>query len=96
MNVRHVMDTSECIGILKALSDETRMKIFGILREGKLCGCKILESLNITQPTLSHHMKVLCECGIVIAEKRMEMELLFHKLRKTERVDRLFGQYEMP
>ena len=47
------MDTSECIGILKALSDETRMKIFGILREGKLCGCKILESLNITQPTLS-------------------------------------------
>ena len=69
MNVRHVMDTSECIGILKALSDETRMKIFGILREGKLCGCKILESLNITQPTLSHHMKVLCECGIVIAEK---------------------------
>ena len=28
--------------------------------------------------------------------KRMEMESLFHKLRKTERVDRLFGQYEMP
>lgn len=63
------MDTSECKEILKALSDDTRMKIFEILRGGKLCGCKILESLNISQPTLSHHMKALCECGIVIAEK---------------------------
>ncbi len=63
------MDTLECREILKALSDDTRMNIFEILRGGKLCGCKILESLNITQPTLSHHMKVLCECGIVTAEK---------------------------
>lgn len=63
------MDTAECVKILKALSDDTRMEIFEILRYGKLCGCKILESLNITQPTLSHHMKVLCECKIVIAEK---------------------------
>lgn len=63
------MNTSECKDILKALSDDTRIKIFEILRSGKLCGCKILESLNITQPTLSHHMKVLCECGLVTAEK---------------------------
>lgn len=63
------MNTSECITILKALSDDTRMQIFEILRDGKLCACKILERLHITQPTLSHHMKVLCECGIVISEK---------------------------
>ena len=63
------MNTSECKEILKALSDDTRMKIFEILRGGKLCGCKILERLHITQPTLSHHMKVLCACGIVTAEK---------------------------
>lgn len=63
------MNSSECKEILKALSDDTRMKIFEILQDGKLCGCKILERLNITQPTLSHHMKVLCECEIVNAEK---------------------------
>ena len=40
-----------------------------MLRNGTLCGCKILEQLNITQPTLSHHMKVLCDCGLVKAEK---------------------------
>lgn len=64
------MNTTECIEILKALSDGTRMKIFELLRGGELCGCKLLESLDITQPTLSHHMKVLCDSGIVIAEKK--------------------------
>lgn len=63
------MNISECTGILKALSDDTRLQIFDILRDGKLCGCEILVKLNITQPTLSHHMKVLCGCGIITAEK---------------------------
>lgn len=63
------MEREECTKILKALADDTRMKIFEMLRGGKKCGCQILESLNITQPTLSHHMKILCDCGIVIAEK---------------------------
>ncbi len=63
------MDKKECTKILKALADDTRMQIFDMLRGGKLCGCKILEKLNITQPTLSHHMKILCDCGLVVAEK---------------------------
>lgn len=40
------MDTLECREILKALSDDTRMNIFEILRGGKLCGCKILERVR--------------------------------------------------
>lgn len=63
------METLDCMKILKALGDETRIQIFEMLREGKLCACKILEKLNITQPTLSHHMKILCDSGIVLAEK---------------------------
>ena len=63
------MENNEYVKILKALADDTRIKIFEMLRGGKLCGCKILEQLNITQPTLSHHMKVLCDCGLVLAEK---------------------------
>lgn len=64
-----IMEREECTKILKALADDTRMQIFEILRGGTLCGCKILEQLNITQPTLSHHMKELCDCGLVKAEK---------------------------
>ena len=51
--------------LFKALSDETRLKIIDMLSCGELCACDILKSFNITQPTLSYHMKILTECGIV-------------------------------
>ena len=50
---------------MKALGDETRVKIFHMLSDGELCACKILEEFHITQPTLSYHMKVLCDCELV-------------------------------
>jgi ArsR family transcriptional regulator len=54
---------------MKALSDETRLKIFEMLSHDELCACKILEEFNITQPTLSYHMKTLCESGLVRSRK---------------------------
>lgn len=51
--------------ICKALSDQNRLKIIGMLSSGEKCGCKLLEAFNITQPTLSHHMRILSECGLV-------------------------------
>lgn len=54
---------------MKALSDETRIKIFYMLSQGEHCACKILEEFNITQPTLSYHMKILCESGLVCGRK---------------------------
>lgn len=51
--------------ILKALADETRLRIVDMLSGGELCACKILEFFEITQPTLSYHMKVLCDSGLV-------------------------------
>lgn len=55
--------------ICKALGDANRLKIVEMLSTGEKCGCKLLEAFEITQPTLSHHMKVLCDCGLVIARK---------------------------
>lgn len=54
---------------MKALSDETRVKIFKMLSCGELCACKILEEFNITQPTLSYHMKILSESGLIDSRK---------------------------
>lgn len=51
--------------ILKALADETRLRIVGMLSQGELCACKVLEYFEITQPTLSYHMRVLCDSGLV-------------------------------
>ena len=54
---------------LKALSDTTRLDIINLLSLGPLCACHILESFQITQPTLSYHMKMLTECGLVSSER---------------------------
>ena len=51
--------------ICKALGDGNRLQIVQMLSDSEKCGCKLLEAFEITQPTLSHHMKVLCECGLV-------------------------------
>lgn len=63
------METSVAAGICKALGDINRLKIIKFLTNGEKCACEILEMLEITQPTLSHHMKILCECGLVSAKK---------------------------
>jgi ArsR family transcriptional regulator len=53
------------VAILKALADETRLSIVGLLGDGPLCACRILDRFEITQPTLSYHMKILTESGLV-------------------------------
>ncbi len=55
--------------VFKAFCDENRIKILNILSSGEKCACKLLEALNVTQPTLSHHMKILCDSGIVTFRK---------------------------
>lgn len=57
----------ESAKILKALADPKRLCIVDMLSCGELCACKILEEFHITQPTLSHDMKVLMTAGIVNA-----------------------------
>ena len=51
--------------MLKAMSDPKRLRIVDMLSCGELCACEILEAFHITQPTLSHDMRVLSEAGIV-------------------------------
>ena len=55
--------------IFKALSDPNRLKIIDILSCGEKCACDILENFEFTQPTLSHHMKVLIDCKLVRSRK---------------------------
>ena len=55
--------------IFKAFCDENRIRILKLLQSGEKCACKMLEELNISQPTLSHHMKILCDSGIVAGRK---------------------------
>ena len=63
------MNKKAAVQILKAMADETRLEIVEMLSDGELCACKILENFNITQPTLSYHMKRLIDCGLVCGRR---------------------------
>lgn len=63
------MNEIDAACICKALGDSNRLKILQMLGGKGKCACQLLEAFEITQPTLSHHMKVLCECGLVTARR---------------------------
>ena len=75
--------------IFKALADENRLCILRILQTGEMCACKLLDNMQVGQPTLSHHMKILCESGLVLARK--EGKWVHYSLNREE-FSRLAGQ----
>lgn len=68
--------------IFKVFSDSNRLQILNMLSDEEMCACKILEKFNITQPTLSHHMKVLVDSGLVIARK--DGNWMYYKLNYSK------------
>ena len=64
------MELSQVSQICKALSDPNRLRIIQLLTYGEKCGCELLEQMQITQPTLSHHMKALEGCSLVSSGKK--------------------------
>lgn len=63
------MDFEAYSKVAKAIADPKRVKILDLLSCGELCACDILEHFDFTQPTLSHHIKVLSEAGLVVSKK---------------------------
>jgi ArsR family transcriptional regulator len=59
------MNDIEFTKACRAFGDDNRLKIVKLLAHGEKCGCDLLAQLNITQPTLSHHMKILIESTLV-------------------------------
>lgn len=58
-------DYSTYAATFKALSDETRLQILEMIGHGEPCACELQEYFQVRQPTLSYHMKVLTDCGLV-------------------------------
>lgn len=78
----------------KAMADETRLAILEMLANEELCACHILEDFDITQPTLSYHMKILVESGLVFGVRdgtwmrySLNAELMQEISKKTKSLD---------
>ncbi len=63
------LDPKKTAVVFKALCDENRVRILQLLTTGEKCACKLLEEIPVSQPTMSHHMKILCDSGIVVGRK---------------------------
>ena len=55
--------------VFKALGDANRLMIMDLISENELNAGQILQQVKMGQSTLSHHMKILCDCGIVTSRK---------------------------
>lgn len=69
MNIIPVRNHEEDARVFKALCDEKRLRIIELLRGGEKCACELLEHMDIGQSSLSYHMKILVESGMVDARQ---------------------------
>lgn len=93
-----VSEYERTAGVFKAFCDENRIMILELLQTGEKCACKLLEDLNISQSTLSHHMRILCDSGVVVARKEgkwthysISVEGSTYALELLEKITKLYS-----
>lgn len=79
--------------VFKALSDPNRLAIIDMIKTEEKCACKLLEALNITQPTLSHHMKTLCDSGLVNSRREGKWMHYSINIELFEEVKHIFVEF---
>jgi DNA-binding transcriptional ArsR family regulator len=72
--------TNVLLPYLKALCEEMRLKIIHMLLKREMCVCEIMDELSLSQPAVSHHMKILKQAGLI--SDRREGKWIFYSLRK--------------
>lgn len=76
-----ISDNQRRARVFKAFCDEHRVAILDLLKDGERCACELQDSLDIGQSTLSHHMRILCDAGIVTP--RRSGKWTYYSLNKT-------------
>ena len=67
---------SDIVTIFKALADDTRLRVLKLLGRGELCVCEIAAALDLEQPRLSFHLRILKEAGVVV-DRRQERWIVY-------------------
>lgn len=89
-------EAEETAALLKVVADSTRLRILSMLAnvEGhEICVCDLTEPLGLSQPTVSHHMRVLREAGLTTSERRGKW--VYHRL-EPERLEQIRSALAVP
>jgi DNA-binding transcriptional ArsR family regulator len=76
----------------KALGDESRLRIIGLLAVREMCVCELMSALKMTQPTTSHHLKILEDAEII--KSRKDGKWVFYSLSDPAGVEILFAIFK--
>lgn len=74
----------EKIKLLKALGDETRMRIVQCLQDGERCACTLVPAVGKAQPTVSQHLRILEEAGVL--ESRRKGINIWYRIRSPDAI----------
>ena len=77
----------ENAAVLKSLADPTRLKIIHLLKNGELCVCQILEAIDKSQSTISHHLNMMKKEGVLSARKQGKW--IYYKLTNDDIIQSL-------
>ena len=80
--------------LLKALANETRLKMLRLLSKREMCVCELTVALDLTQPTASHHLNILENIRLI--KDRKEGKWVFYSVYNSELVQHLFNFLEFP
>jgi ArsR family transcriptional regulator len=85
---------NKLLPVFKALSDETRLRILSLLKDGEVCVCDIAETLHSTQPNISFHLSMLREAGLI--KDRKNGRWVYYSLNESDVYTRfiLLGIFE--
>ena len=75
--------------VFKALADSIRLRILGLLSSREMCVCEVMVSLDLTQPTASHHLRILENVGLV--KDRKEGKWVFYSIANPELFEGMRG-----
>jgi ArsR family transcriptional regulator len=73
--------------LFKALADTTRLRILKLLDVREMCVCEVMIALDLTQPTASHHLKILENAGLV--KSRKEGKWVYYSLKEPETIKKI-------
>ena len=85
-------DAAEMAGVFAALSDPVRLRLLSIVAaEGEVCSCNLEGPLGKSQPTISHHTRILADAGLITGERRGKWSWWRVVPERLEEMRRLLG-----
>ena len=89
-------DAERLAGVLKALADPARLRLLSLIQsapEGEACVCDLTAPLGLSQPTVSHHLRILTECELVKQEQQGREIYYTLEVKKLKEIDKWLSQF---